>query len=67
MKKLWAQMEVEIEEGETKVKFRAGKVREDGKPRPLILTVKDAEKREKIMDSGRKLARKAGVNKILAV
>ena len=46
VKELWEQMEVEVEEGETEVKFRAGKQKEDGKPRPLILTVKDTEKRE---------------------
>ena len=64
VKELWEQMEVEVEEGETEVKFRAGKQKEDGKPRPLILTVKDAEKRERLLDSGRKLARKEGWKKV---
>ena len=62
VKELWEQMEVE--EGETEVKFGAGKQKEDGKLRPLILTVKDAEKRERLLDSGRKLARKEGWKKV---
>merc|ERR1712050_348041 len=55
VKELWEQVEVEVEERETEVKFRVGKQREDGKPRPPILTVKDAEKRESLLNSGRKL------------
>merc|ERR1711979_96726 len=65
VKELWEQMEVEVEEGETEVKFRAGKQKEDGKPRPLILTVKDAEKRQRLLDSGRKWARKLRWKKVL--
>ena len=53
-----------MEERETEVKFRAGKQKEDGKPRPLILTVKNAEKRERFLDNGRKLARKEGWKKV---
>ena len=48
VKELWEQMEVVVEEGETEVKFRAGKQKEDGKPRPLILTVKRCREERKI-------------------
>ena len=45
-------------DGDAEVKFRAWKPKADGNLRPLILQVKDPEKRERILDSGRKLTRK---------
>ena len=47
-----------MEEDEAEVKFRAGKKKEDGKPRPLIVKVKEAEKKERVLSTARKLARK---------
>ena len=44
--------------GEVDVKFRAGKKREDGKPRPMIVKVEDEETRQKIFANARRLARK---------
>ena len=48
--------EVQVKGG-VEVKFRAGKVREDGKARPLIVTIKDEDSRKKIMENARKLGR----------
>ena len=58
VKKIWNMVEVKIEEGETEVRFRAGKKREDGKPRPLIVKFKEEETKEKVLSGARKLARK---------
>ena len=44
--------------GEVEVKFRAGKKKEDGKPRPMIVRVEDEETRQKILANARRLARK---------
>ena len=47
---------VEVEEAE--VKFRAGKKREDGKPRPMIVKVKDEDTKQRLLANARRLARK---------
>jgi hypothetical protein len=47
---------VEIK-GETSIKYRAGKVRDDGKARPLIVKIADEESRTKMVENARKLAR----------
>ena len=57
---LCGQIEVQVEEEDKEVKFRAGKKREDGKARPLIVRVKEAEKKERILMNASKLARKNG-------
>ena len=46
-------------EGEMEVKFRAGKKAEgpDSRPRPLIISIKDDEVRERIMRDARKLSK----------
>ena len=49
-------VEVDVKGG-VEVKFRAGKPREDGKARPLIITVKDEESRKKMLENARKLGR----------
>ena len=50
---------IEVEkDGEIEVMFRAGKKREDGKPRPMIVRVSSDETREKILLNARKMARK---------
>ena len=58
VKKVAKQTGVTVEENDVEVKFRAGKKREDGKPRPLIIRMKDPEKREKILDGANKLGKK---------
>ena len=58
VKELWGQMEVQMGDRDAGVKFQARKPKADGNLRPLILQVKDPEKRERILDSGRKLAQK---------
>ena len=60
VKKMWEQMEVTMGGEEVEVKFRAGRKKEepDAKPRPLIIKVKDSEKKERILQNARKLARK---------
>ena len=58
VKELWECLEIEMEEDEAEVKFRAGKKKEDGKPRPLIVKVKEAEKKERVLSAARKLAKK---------
>ena len=60
VKELWKQLEVTMEEGETEVKFRAGKKREDGKPQPLVVKISNMEKKERVLDGARKLKRKDG-------
>ena len=54
---------VEIK-GEVEVKFRAGKKREDGKPRPMIVRVDDDETRQKLLSQARRLARKEEWRKV---
>ena len=44
--------------GDMEVKFRAGKKKEDGKPRPMIVRVDDEETRQSILANARRLARK---------
>ena len=51
-------MEMEVVKADVEVKFRAGKKREDGKPRPLIVRFKEEEKKERALNDARKLARK---------
>lgn len=50
-------LEVETK-GEVMVKYRAGKIREDGKGRPMVVKVKEDEEREKILSHARKLSGK---------
>lgn len=51
--------EIEVEENEVDLKaFRAGKKRDDGKPRPMIVTITEAETRHKVLANARKLATK---------
>ena len=38
--------------------FRAGKKREEGKPRPMIVKIQDGETRERVLANARKLAKK---------
>ena len=45
-------------EGEVEVRFRAGKKREDGKPRPMIVRIEREETRQRLLSNARKLARK---------
>ena len=49
---------VGVEAEEVEVKFRAGKKREDGKARPMIVKVKDDETKQKLLANARRLARK---------
>ena len=58
VKKIVEALEIQIEEDEVEVKFRAGKKREDGKPRPLIVKFKEEEKKERVLGEARKLNRK---------
>ena len=58
VREMCAEIEAEMEDEEIEVKFRAGKKREDGKARPLIVKIRDVENREKILANARKLARK---------
>ena len=55
--KLWKELikvtEVAVK-GETGVKFRAGTPREDGKARPLMVTVKDEKSRKKLLKNAKK-------------
>ena len=51
------QIEVEVE-GTVEVKFRAGRKREDGKPRPMIVKVENDEVRQKLLANARRLSRK---------
>lgn len=57
------EMGVEVK-GEVAVKFRAGKMKEDGSPRPLIVSITDEETREKMMDQARFLARRDGWSRV---
>ena len=57
MLELTKEIGVEVK-GEVEVKFRAGKKRDDGKPRPMIVRVEDEETRQKILANARRLARK---------
>ena len=50
--------EIDVEVEEAEIKFRAGKKREDGKPRPMIVKVKDDETKQRLLTNARKLARK---------
>ena len=51
--------------GEIVVKFRSGRIREEGaKPRPLIVKVTDEETREKIFQNARMLSREERTRKI---
>ena len=59
MAELAAEIGVEVQ-GEVEVKFRAGKKRDDGKPRPMIVKIADEETRQKIMANAKRLARKEG-------
>ena len=45
-------------EGEVEVRFRAGRKREDGKPRPMIVRIEREETRQRLLSNARKLARK---------
>ena len=56
---------VGVEEGEKiEVKFRAGKKSEEGKPRPLIVKLEDAETRERMLRNSRELGRKEEWRKV---
>ena len=44
--------------GEVEVKFRAGKKRDDAKPRPMIVKVGDEEMRQRLMANARRLSLK---------
>ena len=57
MKDLMKESELEGNGQEMKV-FRARKKRDDGKPRPMVVTISDAETREKILSNARRLAKK---------
>ena len=57
MLELAKEIGVEVK-GEMEVKFRAGKKREDGRPRPMIVKVADDETRQNLLTNARKLARK---------
>ena len=50
-------VEAGVAKEDLEVMFRAGKKREDGKLRPLIVRFKE-EKKEKVLNDARKLARK---------
>ena len=64
VKKIWEALDIDMEEEEVEVKFRAGKKRDDGKPRPLIIRFKEEEKKERALNEARKLARKEGWKKV---
>ena len=64
VKKLLEALEMEVEEDGMEVKFRAGKKREDGKPRPLIVRFKEEEKKDQLLIDARKLGRKEGWKKV---
>ena len=57
MKKIWNILEITLDEEEVDVKFRAGKKREDGTPRPLIVRFREEEKKERALNEARKLKR----------
>ena len=57
MLELVKEIGVEVK-GEMEVKFRAGKKKEDGRPRPMIVRVDDGETRQMILANARRLARK---------
>ena len=52
------------EEVRVEVKFRAGKKKEGGKPRPLILKLEDGEARERMLRNARELGRKEEWRKV---
>ena len=56
MRELMKQIEVEEKEVDLKA-YRAGKKRDDGKPRPLIVTIADTETRERTLSNAKRLAR----------
>ena len=39
------------------MKFRAGKKKDDGKPRPMVVRIEEEEMRERILSNARKLAK----------
>ena len=57
VKKIWNSLEMVMETEDVEVKFRAGKKREDGKPRPLIVRFKEEERKEQALRDARKLKR----------
>ena len=58
MKELAQALEVELEE-DFEVKYRAGKKREDGTPRPMIVKLSADEKREQLLAKAGRLAKKS--------
>ena len=48
---------IKVELGEFEVKFRAGKKKDDGKPRPMVVRIEEEEMRERILSNARKLAK----------
>ena len=57
MKELAQALEVDLEEG-FEVKYRAGKKREDGTPRPMIVKLNIDEKKEQLLARAGRLAKK---------
>ena len=55
--KMATEIGVDIKGG-VEVKFRAGRKREDGKPRPMIVKLEDEETRQNLLMNARRLARK---------
>ena len=64
VKNLLETLEMDMQEEDVEVKFRAGKKREDGKPRPLIVRFKEEEMKERALNDARKLARKEGWKRV---
>ena len=58
MKELAQALEVELEE-DFEVKYRAGKKREDGTPRPMIVKLNADEKKEQLLAKAGRLAKKS--------
>ena len=66
VKEVAVELGAKLEDGEVEVKFRAGKKKEgdEAKSRPLIIRVKDSDKREKLLENSHRLKRKPEWTKV---
>ena len=63
MSELAEEIGVELEGG-VEIRFRAGRKKEDGKPRPMIVKINSEETRQRLLSNARKLARKEEWRKV---
>ena len=58
MAELAQALEVEVETGAFEIKYRAGKKRDDGTPRPMIVKLSTEQKKEQLLARAGRLAKK---------